>query len=76
MRVDIRCEVCGCGHDVKYFCDTCGIDMAWEASITLINGDAEYHFCNYKCSLAFVLNEINKLIPQDKLFGEETQHGE
>jgi YHS domain-containing protein len=64
----------------EYYCDTCGIDLYKEiygVPITIefsyghpLDG-SEYHFCNYTCLLQFIIAELNKEKPNDKLYGKD-----
>lgn len=59
MKEIIKCVHCGGFTDILYKCDMCG-ENKWLPILTLIIDLEEYHFCNYKCLLQFILGEIKK----------------
>lgn len=69
MKKNKRCEECG-GHNFEeYNCDTCeknllsafyGVPITVEFSYGHELDGSEYHFCNYKCLLRFITQELRK----------------
>lgn len=39
-------------------CDECGTKIDVLKVALIIDGDLEYHFCNYRCMLKFIANDL------------------
>lgn len=69
MKKIIQCTECGQDSQPDYFCDTCGENLVTKfhgIPITISFGygsnldGEEYHFCEYKCLLRFIIEELKK----------------
>ena len=67
MKIEHRCPNCKTVDYVMYKCDTCGVQK-WAPEITIIKDFVEYHFCDYKCVLRFIILELKKEAPADDRF--------
>lgn len=85
MRKENKCKHCGSSFGDKYNCDTCGDNLITKyIGVPIIvsfgynsNLDGEeYHFCNYRCLLDFILAEMKKLNPlnKDLEFGKKKEN--
>ncbi len=70
MKKEIQCKECNNTLIVECYCDTCSAQLTNDGHFTYevgkptiielrING-TEYEFCNWKCLLKFVIEEIKK----------------
>lgn len=68
MKKEIVCNECDKVSELKYFCDTCGIELSPGTPITIDFGygsnlDGEsYHFCTYGHTIRFLTDELRKQI--------------
>lgn len=69
MKKEIICNECSHISETNYYCDTCsdnlitkylGIPITVSFSYGSDLDGEEYHFCNLKCILDFILNEQKK----------------
>ena len=77
MKKNVVCEDCG-GHGFEeYNCDTCekdllsafhGIPITVDFSYGNELDGSTYHFCDYKCLLRFITQELRKQNPVDERF--------
>lgn len=83
MKKERICEYCGEAAKIgEYFCDTCSKDLIGEfhgvpISVEFSYGSPldgeEYHFCNYRCLLQFIVKELRKIDDANTIEGEETE---
>jgi YHS domain-containing protein len=73
MKKEIICTECNHIAETKYYCDTCGRDLIIGVPVTLSCGygspldGEEYHFCNEKCAIKFLITEEVKNNPRTSI---------
>ncbi len=70
MRKETKCETCYNSLYIDIFCDTCGekltnhgfliYEIGKSTNLKLNINSTDYDFCNYRCLLKFIIDEIKK----------------
>jgi YHS domain-containing protein len=75
MKKETKCNECNGIAETNYYCDTCednliskflGVPITIDFSYGSSLDGEEYHFCDYKCLLKFIVGELRKQQLEEK----------